>query len=190
MTMKRYLLSALFCAAMFGSAIAGQGQDANVAEAKSIIKEFFGTLKGELEAAVKSGGPANAITVCQQRAPAIAHEMSAKTGWQVGRTSLKLRNPANMPDAWELEVLNKFEQRKAAGEDPAKIAYAEVVDQYGKKRFRFMKAIPTAELCLNCHGSELKPEVVKALDKHYAADKARGFKVGDLRGAFTLSKPL
>ena len=108
----------------------------------------------------------------------------------MGRTSLKLRNPANMPDAWELKVLKTFEERKAAGEDPAKIAYAEVVTQDGSKRFRFMKAIPTAELCLNCHGSELKPEVVKALDKYYAADKARGFNVGDLRGAFSLSKPL
>ncbi len=188
--MKRYLLSTLFCAAIFGPAIAGQGQDANVAEAKSIIKEFFGKLKGELQAAIKAGGPANAIKVCQQRAPTMAHEISAKTGWQVGRTSLKLRNPANMPDAWELKVLNQFEERKAAGEDPAKIAYAEVVAQGDMQRFRFMKAIPTAELCLNCHGSELKPEVVKTLDKYYAADKARGFNVGDLRGAFTLSKPL
>ncbi len=188
--MKKYLLCALFCAAIFEPAIAGQDQDANVAEAKSIIKEFFGKLKGELQAAIKAGGPASAIQVCQQRAPAIAYDMSAKTGWQVGRTSLKLSNPANMPDAWELKVLKTFEERKAAGEDPAKIAYAEVVTQDGSKRFRFMKAIPTAELCLNCHGSELKPEVVKALDKYYAADKARGFNVGDLRGAFSLSKPL
>ncbi len=188
--MKRYLLFGLFCAAISGPAVASQGQDTNVAEAKSIIKEFFDKLKGELEVAIKTGGPANAIKVCQQRAPAIAHEMSAKTGWQVGRTSLKLRNPANMPDAWELKVLNKFEERKAAGEDPAKIAYAEVVTRDGMQRFRFMKAIPTAELCLNCHGSELKPEVVTTLDKYYAADKARGFNVGDLRGAFTLSKPL
>jgi hypothetical protein len=188
--MKRVLSSVLVCVAMFSPVMAGDGQDANVAEAKAIIKEFFGKLKGELEEAVKAGGPANGIVVCQQRAPAIAHEMAEKSGWDVGRTSLKLRNPANTPDAWELEVLNKFEARKAAGEDPAKIAYGEVMEQNGRKHFRFMKAIPTAELCLNCHGTELKPEVVEALDKHYAADKARGYSAGDLRGAFTLSKPL
>ena len=188
--MKRRLLFVLFCSVIFSPAMGGEAKDANVAEAKSIIKEFFGKLKGELQTAMKAGGPANAIKVCQVQAPAIAHEMSEKSGWQVKRTSLKLRNPANAPDAWELKVLNKFEERKAAGEDPAKIAYAETVEQDGKKYFRFMKAIPTAELCLNCHGSELKPEVVESLDKHYVADKARGFKVGDLRGAFTLSKPL
>ena len=188
--MKRQLISALFCAVVLTPAIGGQAQDANVVEAKSIIKEFFGSLKGELQTAMKAGGPTNAIQVCQVQAPAIAHRMSAKTGWQVGRTSLKLRNPANTPDAWELKVLKQFEGRKASGEDPAKIAYAETVDRNGKKMFRFMKAIPTAELCLNCHGSELKPEVVESLDKHYTADKARGYKVGDIRGAFTLSKPL
>ena len=116
--------------------------------------------------------------------------MSSSSGWDVGRTSLKLRNPANAPDAWELAVLNSFEERKSAGEDPQNIAKAEVVEQDGRKVFRFMKAIPTAELCLNCHGSELKPEVVEALNTHYAADQATGFKLGDIRGAFTLSKPL
>ena len=117
-------------------------------------------------------------------------DLSEKTGWDVARTSLKLRNPANQPDAWELAVLNKFEERKAAGEDPAQIAYGEVIEQDGKKTFRFMKAIPTAELCLSCHGSELSPELQAQLDQLYPTDQARGYQLGDIRGAFTLQKPL
>jgi hypothetical protein len=53
-----------------------------------------------------------------------------------------------------------------------------------------MKAIPTAELCLTCHGEALDPELQATLDELYPADKARGFKEGDIRGAFTLSRPL
>jgi hypothetical protein len=36
----------------------------------------------------------------------------------------------------------------------------------------------------------LKPEVVEKLDKYYPDDKARGFQVGDLRGAFTIRQPM
>jgi hypothetical protein len=53
-----------------------------------------------------------------------------------------------------------------------------------------MKAIPTAELCVACHGSDLAPEREAQLDRLYPNDQARGFGADDIRGAFTLSKPL
>lgn len=183
------LFACFFCIGLAHASDA-PAPDPNAAEAKQIIQEFFSQLKGELQAAMKAGGPPNAVQVCQKRAPAIAQDLSQKTGWDVARTSLKLRNPANRPDDWELAVLNKFEERKAAGEDPAQIAYGEVVEQDGKKAFRFMKAIPTAELCLSCHGSELSPELQAQLDKLYPTDQARGYSLGEIRGAFTLAKPL
>ncbi|MEJ1297544.1 MAG: DUF3365 domain-containing protein [Candidatus Sedimenticola sp. (ex Thyasira tokunagai)] len=65
-----------------------------------------------------------------------------------------------------------------------------MVEVAGKKTFRYMKAIPTAELCLGCHGSEIKPQVTQKLDALYPYDKARGLKAGDIRGVFTLSKTL
>jgi len=109
----------------------------------------------------------------------------------VGRTALKLRNPDNAPDAWELRVLNQFEDRKAKGEDPKKIAFGEVVDDGGVQCFRFMKAIPTAKKpCTVCHGGNIKPEIAALLDELYPNDEARGFKEGDIRGAFSLRKVL
>ena len=68
--------------------------------------------------ALAVGGPTDAIEVCKIAAPEIAATASDAQGWRIGRTSLKLRNPANAPDAWELAVLRDFEARKAAGEDP------------------------------------------------------------------------
>ncbi|UHD14966.1 Tll0287-like domain-containing protein [Thiocapsa bogorovii] len=163
----------------------------NVEEAKGIVKEFATTLQGELQAAIKEGGPTNAIAVCQDRAPAIAADLSERSGWQVGRTSLKTRNTAgNAPDAWEQEVLADFDARRVAGEDVQPMAYAAVVETADGETFRFMKAIPTGEVCLACHGSDITPEVAAAIDERYPDDKARGYSLGDVRGAFSLSKPL
>lgn len=53
-----------------------------------------------------------------------------------------------------------------------------------------MKAIPTAALCVKCHGETIDPEVEAKLKALYPNDQARGFKEGDLRGAFTLSTPV
>ena len=58
----------------------------------------------------------------------------------------------------------------------------------GKRVFRYMKAIPTGALCLNCHGTTLAPEVAAKLHELYPADAATGFNAGDLRGAFTITE--
>ncbi|WP_456413511.1 Tll0287-like domain-containing protein [Thiolapillus sp.] len=161
----------------------------NVMEARKIIKQFATELKGELQKAMKEGGPVNAISACNSKAPGIAANISASSGWSVARTSLKPRATANAPLPWERKVLEEFEAKKAAGADPKTLDYSDVVEEDGKKVFRYMKAIPTAKVCLNCHGGdEVKPEVVMRLKSLYPADQARGFKEGDIRGAFVLKK--
>ena len=155
-------------------------------EAIGIVKRFGGTLKPELKKALKSGGPAHAISVCSEKAPAIAQQLRSDTGWYIKRVSLKPRNPGAKPDAWEEKVLKMFDQRQAQGEDPKKMAYAEIVD--GK--FRFMKAQGVEKVCLNCHAAKVKPEVEDALKAKYPKDKARGYSLGQIRGAFSLARDL
>ena len=53
-----------------------------------------------------------------------------------------------------------------------------------------MKAIPTGELCLVCHGTQIAPQVLEKLDALYPRDEARGFSAGDIRGAFTITQPM
>jgi hypothetical protein len=86
--------------------------------------------------------------------------------------------------------LNDFEARKAKGEDVMPMAHYEVVESNGEKTFRFMKAIPTGEVCLKCHGSDIDPKVKAKLQEAYPEDKATGYKLGDIRGAFTISQPM
>ena len=170
-------------------ALAGE-YDERVADSRATVKEFMQSLKGELQKGMQEGGPVNAIGVCNRTARGIANTYSARNGWSVGRTSLKVRSPDNVPDAWEEAVLLKFDQRRQDGEDPAGIEHHEAVEHEGKKVFRYMKAIPTAELCVVCHGSDIDPLVDAQLQKLYPGDQARGYKPGDIRGAFTIIQPL
>ena len=101
-----------------------------------------------------------------------------------------MRNPANEPDAWELTVLRDFEVRKAAGEDPGTLDHAEIVVADGQRTFRYMKAIGTQPVCTVCHGTTIAPEVTARLDALYPEDRARGFAVGDIRGAFSIAQPV
>jgi len=159
-------------------------------KSKAVVMEFMGQLKGELQAAMKAGGPVNAIKVCNEKAPAIAASLSEKHGWKIARTSLKTRNASNIPDAWETRVLNEFEARKTKGEAVEPMAYFEAVENEDKKSFRFMKAIPTGEVCLKCHGENIAAPIKAKLDELYPDDKATGFKLGDIRGAFTITQPM
>ena len=161
-----------------------------VEDSRATVREFMQTLKQELQTGMQAGGPVNAINVCNLSAPGIANTYSVRKGWIVSRTSLKIRNPDNTPDAWERAVLESFEQRKRAGENPATMEFHEVVKTNGMLELRYMKAIPTAKLCLACHGEQVDSTVTTRLEKLYPHDKALGYKAGDIRGAFTITQPL
>jgi hypothetical protein len=154
--------------------------------------ELASGLMKELTAAMTAGGAPAALSVCREKAPAIAAALSREKGLTVRRTALKVRNPENRPDEWEVAVLKEFERRLAAGEDPAAVEHAEVVTAEGKRAVRFMRAIPAKEACLQCHGdpAAMNPEVRAAVVKLYPDDAAVGFRAGDLRGAFSVTHPL
>ncbi|MEZ5525778.1 MAG: DUF3365 domain-containing protein [Pseudomonadales bacterium] len=154
-------------------------------EARALTQQFAKELKTALQQGVKAGGFANAIEVCNTEAPAIA-EKHSQGAWQIGRTSLRLRNPQNAPDDWELSVLRSFETRRAAGEPVEQLEV--FAEQDGE--FRYMKAIPAGGLCLSCHGASLTPAVAQKLDRLYPQDQAINYRAGDIRGAFTLRHPV
>lgn len=170
--------------------VAAQDPAALTAEGAALIKEYADTLGAALKGAIERDGPVGAIGVCHEAAPRIAAELGARSGWIIRRTSLKARNPSAAPSAYERSVLDDFQARLAGGADIATLARAETVTEDGGKVFRLVKAIPTGELCLTCHGGALKPEVKAKLDELYPGDAATGFKIGDMRGAFSFSKRL
>jgi hypothetical protein len=158
-----------------------------IEEAGAAAQELGGTLKEELEAAMKVGGPIEAMDICSVIAPEIAQMISEEQGMEIGRVSLKSRNSVlGVPNGWQSKVLQDFETRRKNGEDLVALVYSEVIDN----QFRFMRAIPVAAVCLHCHGTNLSPEVKAKLTELYPQDKATGYKEGDLRGAFVVIKNL
>ncbi len=178
------LILALLCALLPFIAVSETTEiDPRIIESRKVIKEFGGKLVKELKQSLGEGGAVKAIKVCNIEAPDIAASLSDKYEWNIGRTSLKTRNSDNNPDEWELAVLQQFEQRKQNGEDISKLEYSEET----KEGFRYMKAIPTKGLCLTCHGENIQEPLKATLSELYPQDRATGFNIGDIRGAFTIS---
>ena len=163
---------------------------ASFKKARAIVKQFAGDLQAALKGAIEAQGFESAIGVCNLEAPEIAARLSHDSGWRVGRTALRLRNPANAPTPEELAVLQDFQARANGGEPLAKMEHAAVITEEGARRFHYMKAIPVKELCTTCHGAQVEATLLQAIKARYPEDAATGFAVGELRGAFTLSKPL
>jgi hypothetical protein len=141
---------------------------------------------------INKGSHDGAIAACNDKAPKMAAAASQNTGWAIRRVSLKNRNPKAVPDAWERAVLEDFDRRRAAGESPANMEKAEIIAEGEKRVLRYMKALPTQGLCLDCHGTDdkINPAVKAKLTELYPNDKATGYSEGQIRGALTVKRPL
>lgn len=159
-----------------------------VAEAKEVTQIFAGALKSELVAAMQSGGPLNALGVCNLEAMPITARITSENDAEVSRVSLKYRNPKNAPDAWQKAVLEEFDVRAANGEEIEEMASVTTVVEDSKTQVRFMKALPTGSVCLSCHGEQLNTDVKAKLDELYPDDKATGYSLGQVRGAIVVVK--
>lgn len=168
----------------------GLDEERLVIDSRMATKALGTTLKSRLKIALKKGGTMYALTVCKVEAMPLTHRVSGEVGMMVGRTALRYRNPDNAPDDWEKRVLKEFAARKAVGEKVNRLEHYEIVNESGVRRLRYMKAIAVGKVCLACHGERLAPDVADFLDRSYPFDRARGFKVGEIRGAFTVSKIL
>jgi hypothetical protein len=183
-----FLVLAGGLAAAGGAANAGTEIEDFVGESRAMVKAFAENLKSELQGAIKSGGPVHAIPVCNVRAPEIAAELSKPGQWTIGRTSHKTRNPSNAPDDWETGVLEEFRRRAAAGESLDGMEKVELIESDGGTTYRYMKAIPVGQVCLTCHGSDIAPNLKAEIDTYYPEDRATGLELGEIRGAFTITK--
>lgn len=146
--------------------------------AEAAKQTMFLQLLGALTEAMKTGGPASAIPVCRDQAPAIAAKVAAEKKVAIGRTSFRLRNPKNTAPAWSegFVASRAAEPRYASGPDG---------------RLGALLPIKLMRACLACHGPEatLAAGVKDALGAHYPEDRATGFAEGELRGWFWVEVP-
>lgn len=189
--MKRIATALLI---VFAPAVLAATEDATtpawVEQSRQLATRLGSELKAELSGAIAAGGPTAAIEVCRTRAPEIAARLSRESGATVGRTALRVRNPANAPDSLQRDVLEQFSADLASGKAQGPIEAVFEINRGGEVERRYMRAIPTDSLCLTCHGKSLAPELAAAIARDYPADQATGFEQGQLRGAFTVTWPL
>jgi len=194
--MKRGRGFVVLLAAIWPLAAAGmdtEEQRAALEEARKVADSLVAFVRGELTKAFETSGPLRAIVVCKYSVPEISSNVSRKSGWKVSRVSLKPRNPAlGAPDAWEQKALMQFDQRVARGEKADGLEHHEVVSEPAGRYFRYVRALPVGPLCLSCHGPlESISEAVRAqLAFEYPQDRAIGYRLGQVRGAVTVKRPI
>ncbi len=100
-----------------------------------------------------------------------------ENGLKISQVSFRYRNPKHKPDKKQAQVLRRMEREE-------EITSVWMDEPQG---LHYYRRIVVRAACLNCHGSKkARPQFIK--DK-YPADKAFGFKVGDLRGVYSVLIP-
>jgi hypothetical protein len=154
---------------------------------KGASDALLSALIQELSGAIAAGGPEGAIDICGARAQQIADSLSVVLGVSVKRVSERHRNPADVPSAVERAVLDRF---AAAGGEMDTVF---VVGEADSLVYRYMRPIYIrTAVCLECHGDpeRMRAGVLDRIKARYPDDKATGYSLGDLRGAFTVTIPL
>ncbi len=159
-------------------------------KAHAVTQQFVDRYKLELSTALKDG-PVAASGAYAEFATGIASALSEETPFEITRTALRVRNADNLPDAWELANLESFAKQIKGGADPKKLeTFSVTTTKEGQRLFRYMRPIMTGEQCLVCHGTDVKGDVKAEIAKTYPDDKALGYNLGEMRGAFTLIQQL
>ncbi len=139
----------------------------------------------------------------------IAEDFSKTTIFKMRQTSLKFRNPANKPDAWEARQLAKFEERSypqfggaANKPDSWELDAAEKYGSAGRVKdiseitrledgtevFRMMAPLRIEEACLKCHGD---PATSTTGDgKDVTGRPMENYKLGEVRGGISIIAPM
>ena len=135
-------------------------------------------LMGELSAALDSGDASAAIAVCREKAPTVAAHVTELYGLEIGRTSHRLRNRANVAPSWADSYVADLVEDPTYVEGP-------------NGELGALLPVRLRAECQMCHGSaeEIDEEIVAALAENYPDDQAMGFAEGDLRGWFWVEAP-
>ena len=155
-----------------------------------VAARLFTILMTTLQEKIAADGPESAITYCRIEALPLTSQVAEEFASvkNARRTALRIRNPANKPDAADRSVLEEW----LASWNPAstpKPVLKEFTGDEGTKELRYYRPVPVLATCLACHGTgdEISPDVRTAIERDYPQDKATGFREGDLRGAIVVT---
>jgi hypothetical protein len=151
-------------------------------EGDLIIISLQSALLAELHRKVAAVGPAMALASCHIAGTAVARQLSRR-GIDAGRTSARLRDPSNAPRPWAAGIVARY------ADQPAARVEGFVVDL--GSRVGVLRPVREQVICASCHGplESLRPDVRARLAERYPADRATGFREGDIHGWFWVELP-
>ena len=154
-----------------------------LSRADLIIASMQDALLRELTEATRAGGPAFAIKSCHLDVIGIIHRIGRQQGVAAGRTSDRLRSPANAPKPWAAALVAANAGRR--GRDVPGFV-VDLGDKVG-----VLRPIAQRPICASCHGpaDTLAPAVRAELRDRYPRDRAVGFTEGEIRGWFWVEVP-
>lgn len=155
---------------------AAQAPEVSAERAQAAGDALAKALGGRLMAAMQASGPNGAIEVCSLEALAITTQIREEQGLSIARITDRPRNPANRATAAEEALLAKMRTDLAGNGLEKRYALGDA----------WYLPLTIQPLCLSCHGENLLPDVVDALNQRYPEDEARHYALGELRGAIRI----
>lgn len=147
-------------------------------EAPALAQRLKQSLVQNLTQKMAKDGAVAAVEFCHAEVKHIAKSAAGAdlAKYEFGRTSHRIRNPQNQPQAWMRPYLEAFQGSTAKA--PSKPAIHTFFD--GKKAY--LEALYVGPQCLTCHGEAVGGALREKISNLYPADQATGFKLGEFRG--------
>lgn len=163
--------------------------DEAMAWGEEISTEAQNQLISALQKAIAEKGVPEAIEFCHIEALPILQKVSVENKVTIKRASIAYRNPADKPTEYEAAILDAYayNAENDIKNEPniQKLENGEIL--------LYTKAIQIPNsLCLNCHGKvgiDIAEETLKKIESLYPDDQAKGHKIGDLRGMWSIKIP-
>lgn len=143
-------------------------------ETKKVLgKTLMGTIQKK--------GTIEALDFCNVQAMPLTDSMAVKYNASIKRVSDKNRNPNNKANAEELKYIAQFKKEMVQNQEIKPV----VIEKGNKVQFYY--PIETNTMCLQCHGKQIKPEVVTQILKLYPKDLAVGYNESEVRGIWSIT---
>ena len=130
---------------------------------------------------IQKKGTLEALAFCNHQAIPLTDSMSTKFNASIKRVSDKNRNPNNKANKEELKYIAQFKKDLATKQEIKPV----VIEKGNQVQFYY--PIETNTMCLQCHGTQIKPEVQKQILKLYPNDLAVGYGENEVRGIWSIT---
>jgi len=159
-------------------------EEINYAEiGMNIALSTKGQLGKNLIGTIQKEGTINALKFCNIKAYPLTDSMSVAFNAKIKRVSDRPRNTDNAANEIELNHIKTFKNKLENGEKIEPIIEKKV------NSVHFYAPITTDQLCLQCHGNigtDIKLNVLKAIDSLYPNDMAKGYALNQVRGIWSI----